>query len=431
MTAISAFLPLILGLILGALAAVVALRTIVSDRQARIDELTTETDNLRARLQAAELARTSAETRSQMLEKQRAIDGAGELRAAASAALKDVSEHLLTLAAQRFGQEREANDNVITPLREQMAGVLDAIKDLEQTRVKGAAEIQGVLDTLRALMDTTQAEARKLANVLNDPTVRGQWGEIALTRIVELAGMTQYCDFDTQKTHYGEDKQRTRPDMVIHIPGNISLPVDAKVPLTAYQAACEASDPDAQRQFLAESASALRNHVNALAARRYDQVTGNAGFTILFVPLESMLTSLLAFDPSIVNDAAERRIHIASPLTLLTYLRAFSRGWMLLKNQENAEAVVKYAGRLHERLLTMIEGLSDLGDSLRTAVKRYNGVIGSFEGRVLVSARQLATLTSASQPLPEPPTLEALVREPKPTKVAAAESDMPELFSPE
>lgn len=404
---------LVVGLIAGGAIAVLALRPIVRDRQERLESAVETNTDLQRRFAVVDQQRIAAETRCKDLERQASTAQSDEMQKIATATLQRVSEQLLTVAEQRFGREREANNGAMNVLKQQIEAIGTAISTLDRNRTEEQAQLRTTLETLQGIVDRTNTETRKLSSALADPTIRGQWGEVTLKRIVEIAGMTQHCDFDTQLTaQYGSDK-RGRPDMLINLPGGLSLPVDAKVPLTAYQAACETQDPEAQRTLLMESAQALRSHVNALAARRYDEAAGSAGFCVMFVGIESVLSATLNVDPGIITDAADKRIHIASPLTLLTYLRAFARGWMMQKNEENAARIVDDAKQLFDRMMKFCEHMADVSTAINTLVTRWNGLVGSYENRVLVSARRIASMTGhPAQGLAQPKIVEAVVREP-------------------
>ena len=318
------------------------------------------------------------------------------------------------LAAERAERRSEATagiKNIADELATQLAGVQKSIADLDKQRAAGDASLHTTLATLqesdkelRAALLATASETAKLTTALRDNRVRGRWGELSLRRIIELSGMVEHCDFVEQPTLDGK-----RPDAIVMLPDGMRIPIDAKTPLGDYYAALEAHDPAEVKRLLEASAAALRAKVREVARRDY-AAAGEARFTIVYVPLESVLSAALSVDPSMLEDALCEGVHIASPVTLIAALRAFAVGWSMHDRQRNADEIVEQSRKLVERLGVFGRAFAQVGSALETAVRRWNEAVGSFEGRLSVTAREIAQLSGESLDQPEPKLVESAVR---------------------
>ena len=263
-----------------------------------------------------------------------------------------------------------------------------------------------------------QRETRSLATALRKPQVRGRWGELHLRRAVELAGMVDRCDFDEQ-VRFGDGAQR--PDLVVHLVGGRQVVVDAKVPLDAYLDATGAGDPEAREAALTRHARQLRHHVDGLAAKAYwRSLPETPEFVVLFVPAESCLAAALEADRSLIEYAAERRVVLASPTTLIALLRTVAHGWRHEALADQAREIHRLGRDLHDRLGTLSGHLDQVGRSLNAAVGHYNSAVGSLESRVLVSARRFRELSVTDDELAPPRQVEAGVRAVPPPDEAPA-----------
>jgi DNA recombination protein RmuC len=300
---------------------------------------------------------------------------------------------------------------LLAPIRETLARYDEALGTLGRAHAQVAGAIGERLDAVQLSGEALRRETQQLAQALRAPTVRGQWGELQLRRVCELAGMLAYCDFEPQVTVRGDDGVQ-RPDLVVRLPGGRQLVVDAKAPLAAYLEAIGAADDRARAARLAEHATQLRAHVQRLAARRYwAQFTDAPEFVVLFLPGEAFFAAALEADPSLLEAALGERVLLATPTTLIALLKAAAVGWRQERVAEDAARVAALGRELQERLATFDEQLGEVGKGLQRAVTAYNRAVGSLEQRVLVSARRLAsTHDEGIDALPTPATVDVVVR---------------------
>ncbi|MBA9003783.1 MULTISPECIES: DNA recombination protein RmuC [Thermomonospora] len=292
-------------------------------------------------------------------------------------------------AAGELERRRQAVEHLVAPLRETLAKVEEQLREVETGRRESHAMLAKQVEFVRRSSEELRAETQALVRALQRPDARGRWGELQLRRVVELAGMTRHCDFDEQATAYTDDG-RQRPDMVVRLVGDKTIVVDAKVPLTAYLEAAATDDPARRAARLDAHARHLRDHVDRLAAKEYWKAFAPAPeFVVLFIPGEAFLAPALERSPELLEYALARRVHIATPTTLVSMLRTAAYAWQQAALSRNARAVFELGRELYERLGTMGGHLDELGRSLSAAVRAYNRTVGSLESRVLVSARRM------------------------------------------
>ena len=255
-------------------------------------------------------------------------------------------------------------------------------------------------------MSQTQGQLRKetgnLVKALGASHVRGKWGEMNLQRVVELAGMVEHCDFTTQASLSTEDS-KLRPDLIVQLPNQRRVVIDAKVPLDSYLKYVEAEDEKEREQFITKHSSQLKHHIQHLGSKSYwEHLEGSPEFVILYIPLESLYSSALRSNPNLLDIAAQRRVLLATPTTLIAMLKSIDHGWNQEKLALNAAQISALGKELYDRLFKMAEHFSKVGTNLQRAVHAYNETAGSFEHRVISQARRFKDLgVSTKEEIPE------------------------------
>lgn len=356
---------------------------------------------LQARLDGA------AQTKEFIEDAQRQLkDAFGALSASA---LQSNNTSFAELANAKF----QAIDAVVKPLSESLGKMDQKINALEAKREGAYHQMHTLLDQMKQSTAALDKETRSLVSALKTSSTRGRYGEIALRRLVEFAGMLEHCDFEEQVTAES-DTGRLRPDMVIRLPESRRVVVDSKVPLASYLEVFETEDTDIQKHLMNKHVLAIKTHLKQLGSKAYwDQFADAPDFVVMFMQIESSFGAALQAWPGMIEEALNNRIIIATPTTLVTILRSIGYSWNQLRTVENIEAIRDAAVELYERSATLMEHLSAVGRSLAGTVNHYNRAVGSLEGSFLPQGRRIAQMAQGfvKKPLPEVAPLETAARE--------------------
>jgi DNA recombination protein RmuC len=332
-------------------------------------------------------------------------------------------------AKSDLAAREQAIGGLVTPIREALARAERQMLELDQSRRETHGSISAQLEALAASQQALSAETRNLVSALRRPEVRGQWGEITLRRLVELAGMVEHCDFVSQ-SHQATETGAVRPDMVIHLPEARDLVVDVKTPLDAYLEATEAPSDLERRTALERHATIVAGRIRELASKAYwSQFERSPEFVILFIPGDQFLSAALAERPALLDDALRQNIILATPTSLVALLKAVAYGWQQTALAQNAAEIRASALQLYERLTTFAGHLGNVGKSLGDSVRAFNASVGSLERMVLPSARRFTDLgVQPRQRMVGPKSIEELARDVAPavdTPSAAEPADGP------
>jgi len=308
-----------------------------------------------------------------------------------------------------LGTKTAEIETMLTPVREMLDQYRGEVNKSERARVEAYGGLQEQIRSLLTAQESAQREASRLANALQSPTVRGSWGESSLKRCVELAGMTEYCDFDTQRTFASDEGRRVRPDLIVRLPNKRVIAVDAKVPLSDYTIAANETDDKRRADALDLHARTVRRHVDSLSRREYHASIGETvDFVVLFVPGEHFLSAALTTDPTLFDFAAQRRVYLASAAILLPLLRAVEAGWKAERTEENAKKMHDAGVELFNRFVKVMELFSDLGATLGKTVEKYNGVIRSIDSRLWPKGEEMQRMAGSGKELAAMTQIEAV-----------------------
>ncbi|MDD3179727.1 MAG: DNA recombination protein RmuC [Opitutaceae bacterium] len=342
-----------------------------------------------------------------------------EFKALSGDALSKNSDEFLKLARETFaklhqqsaddlGKRQQAIDGLVKPIRESLEKVDTKIAEIEKVRASAYGQLSEQLKSLGTAQTSLQAEAAKLSTALRSTTAAGTWGELQLRRVVEMSGMSSYCDFVEQQT-----AGALRADLVVRLPGGQQIVVDAKAPNEAYREAANADDENVRAAKLAEHATKVRAHIDALGAKNYwEQFQPSPEFVVLFLPGDQFLSGALQADPTLIDRAIAKKVLLATPATLIALLKAAAYGWRQEAVSKNAEEIAALGRQLYDRVAGFAEHLDNVGTGLKNAVGHYNKAIGSFEQTLLPGARKFTELgAKGAKPLPEPAAVETTPRD--------------------
>ncbi|MBI4199412.1 MAG: DNA recombination protein RmuC [Chloroflexi bacterium] len=342
---------------------------------------------------------------------------------------KQVLEKHLVQAQGDLDLREQAVEQLVKPLGE-------ALKDIEQQRQSAYGSLKQLVEGMSQGQDALGKETRNLVQALRTPYVRGRWGELTLRRVAELAGMVKYCDFIEQVTLEGEENARKRPDMIVHLPNQRSIAVDAKAPLDAYLQAIEANSEEVASEALKRHARQLRERARDLANKSYWTALGyTPEFVVLFLPGEPFLAAALQQEPTLLEQTLADRVVLATPSTLIALLHAVAYGWREEQITDNARRIAEMGREIHDRIVVWANHLLKLGDSLGNTVEAFNEGIGALEHRVLISARRFKEYgVSSDRQVPEIPPVDITSRKftipGEPAKEGPDTIEVPEISEP-
>jgi DNA recombination protein RmuC len=374
--------------------------------------------------------RTAAVAAQQQLTEQRRLldDAEAKLRdtfaSLSSEALQKNNEAFLDLARKRFStlateaagsleQRKAQNEGLLKPLAEILKQYQTRLTDIEKSRVESYSMLREQLGTLAETQRALNMQTTQLVSALRRPQTRGQWGEITLRRLVELAGMNSHCDFVEQASVDNQDDRKLRPDMIVNLPGERQIVIDCKASLDAFLDAASVTDEDARRVCMQRHAEQIRRRATDLSTKAYwSQFKQSPEFVVMFLPGEAFLYGAVEHDPGLLEDFMQSRVIVATPTTLIALLKAIEFGWRQEAIAENAEEIRKHGKDLYDRIVILANHFAKLGASVDATVKCYNEALASMESRVVVTARKIAELgAKTDKDLPELEPVDRKTRE--------------------
>jgi len=301
-------------------------------------------------------------------------------------------------AAGELGKRTEEIKRTLDPIAEHLKRVSDEVSRLERDRLTAHGQMRQLFETMSVEMGRLRDETGTLVSALKRPHVRGAWGEMQLRNCVAAANMTERVDFVSQVSVDGPDGSRLRPDLVVHLPADRDVVVDAKVPMDAFLRALETTDEAEQQELLRQHGRQTRQHIDTLASKRYHaQFAASPEFVVMFIPNEGVYCAALEAEPTLLEHGMAKGVLIATPTTLIALLHATYYGWRQEKIAESAQEIAAAGRELHKRIATFLEPFAKLGRQLNSAVNAYNQGVGSLEARVLPQLRRLEEAGGGSE----------------------------------
>jgi DNA recombination protein RmuC len=418
-------LILILSALVGAALVFLWRRSVEARNLEKISQLETslqkvEQEAIALRTETNRLLSERAQLTAQLdFEKQAHERLSNEFKALASDALKANSQAFMdqaklafeSLQKQSIGDldlRKQAVDNLVTPIKESLDKVDRKIQEIDKNREKHFGALEQQLTNLANAHNLLQTEATKLSTVLRSNSYTGNWGELQLRRVAEMADMVSYCDFSEQ-----EGSGSNRPDMIVRLPGDRRIAVDAKTPIQSYRASTETNDETEKNNHLKEHAKKVKTHIDSLSAKSYwENLQPAPEFVVLFLPGDHLLAAALQADPEIIDKALKQRVLLATPITLIALLKAASYGWRQEVVSKNTEEISNLGRQLYDRVVTFTDSFIKIGVALETATKSFNMTVGSYEQNLLPGTRKLAELgAKGSKELNVPERIDTNIRE--------------------
>ena len=321
---------------------------------------------------------------------------------------------LQTTTASVAEQSRAASasiQEIIKPLGESLKALDEKVSVLEKNRAEAYGKLNEQVVNTTGLLDALRTETTNLSSALRRNDARGRWGELELRRIIEMIGLTEHVSFDEQKQQVGAGSGR--PDITIHLPNSRVLYVDSKAPMNSYFDSLKESDPARRKALIEAHAAALKGHIKALSSRNYIDDKESLNYVVMFVPTESSLSAAFEVYPNLIEDAAQAKVVLTSPTSLVIALNTIAMLWQEDTQVRNAQEIIKESSDLHGRLITFINHFTKVGDNLKRSIDSYNGAIGSFDGSVIPKAKAVEKLGRFSDELPIAERVEVDLRESK------------------
>ena len=347
--------------------------------------------------------------------RQQVADAAREQYLTTAQMLETSTEaRLQTTTASVAEQSRAASasiQEIIKPLGESLKALDAKVGDLETKRADAYARLDQQVTNTTGLLDTLRTETTNLSSALRRNDARGRWGELQLRRIIEMIGMSEHVSFDEQKQQVGDGSGR--PDVTIHLPNNRVLYVDSKAPMNSYLDAINETDVDRRKILFDAHANALKGHIKALASRNYVDDKESLNYVIMFIPTESSLAAAFEVYPNLIEDAAQAKVVLTSPTSLVIALNTIAMLWQEDTQVRNAQEMIKESGDLYGRLITFINHFSKVGDNLKRSMDTYNNAVGSFDRSVMPKAKAVEELGRFTDELPSAEKVEVDLRESK------------------
>jgi len=318
--------------------------------------------------------------------------------------LKQNSDDFLKLAQQNLNQYQQqakheldkkenAFSEMIKPIRDTIEKTRSQLHDMEKERKQAHGSLSKHLENMAVAQNVLNTETRNLVQAFRRPEVRGQWGEMTLKRLAELAGLVEHCDFSEQTTVHDEEGARLRPDMIVRLPAGREIIVDSKTPLDAYLDAIEASTDGEKEIALNRHLKHVKQRIKELASKAYwHQFSQSPDFVVLFIPGDQFLNAALDLDRSLIEDALKNKVILATPTSFVALLRAIAFGWRQESLAENASHIKKLGEEMYGRMATFTENLSKVGKSLDQSVAHYNKAVASLTTRIMPSAKKFKEL---------------------------------------